>query len=645
MFRWLLPSFLLLLRPTSSDLDLVPSTSSSSSSSLSTPSLGNIHGHFKDPVESRPTTTHFELNRPLTSLDKVHPHTPPTCTLTFHLLPHHPSPYSPPAAHGCTPSSSTWSLVFLRFLGSVTTHPLQSPSNDILSLWVGGVEVLRTTVPESPGLTASWETLKDITAYSSLLRDPSTLLCTTSSAVSSSYRVELTITYYGIGRVDPVVKANLPAIVYRYEYLNRLAKSLLVMGNNEKVLPEEGPNTSELSDHYENHTSPGHHSPPADLIIPVNRENGSWNRISGKNSVHSHDIQIPHSAWRASLEVYASAHGSDEFWYSSPPNSYARLMGGRGGEGGKHGSYREIFITIGNKTVAAELPFPLIFSGGINPYFWDPVVGIGAFNVPSYDFELTPFLGLLSDGKSHLLGLGISHSNPYWLLSANLHIWLDPSSADVAAWNIAHYYAPMQFSQKSSFDMLGDGSFESKAKRKVTSSGWVVAPGKGNVTVQVIQELEFKNQVRTSQEDGCLIVSIHQETESERKVTVKLSHTGEVISKMSVERKYPLSLNIRSCHITELESRFETSLNVSVKEEERRDDWGIGRSYDNRRSSEGWMQVRDSQVITNGTARTLQKISYRDEDGGCYTRMIKVDDRKITGDDTVTRCGGIADVK
>jgi hypothetical protein len=93
--------------------------------------------------------------------------------------------------------------------------------------------------------------------------------------------------------------------------------------------------------------------------------------------------------------MYVSFQGNDEFWYSNPPNSYIKtnnLTTERG-----NGAYREIYVTIDGKFIGSEGPFPVFFTGGVNPLFWEPVVPIGPFNLPSHDFNLTPFLGIVKD--------------------------------------------------------------------------------------------------------------------------------------------------------------------------------------------------------------------------------------------------------
>ena len=100
---------------------------------------------------------------------------------------------------------------------------------------------------------------------------------------------------------------------------------------------------------------------------------------------------------------------------------------------GGNGAFREVLVKIDGSVVASEVPFPVVYTKGINPLFWQPIVAIGAFDLPSHDIDLTPLLGSLLDGKNHSFELGVTNAIKYWLVDANLHVLLDKHSARVQA--------------------------------------------------------------------------------------------------------------------------------------------------------------------------------------------------------------------
>jgi hypothetical protein len=84
-------------------------------------------------------------------------------------------------------------------------------------------------------------------------------------------------------------------------------------------------------------------------------------------------------------------------------------------------------------------PFPIIFTGGVVPGLWRPIVGIDAFDLKEDEIDITPWLPLLCDGNAHTFeirvsGLNDSTNGPaslsdttasYWLVTGKVFIWLD----------------------------------------------------------------------------------------------------------------------------------------------------------------------------------------------------------------------------
>ena len=69
------------------------------------------------------------------------------------------------------------------------------------------------------------------------------------------------------------------------------------------------------------------------------------------------------------------------------------------------GSYRQIEVYIDGLAAGILYPFPVVYTGGVNPLLWRPLTGIYSFNIPPYEFDLTPFAGVLNDGKAHQLSI------------------------------------------------------------------------------------------------------------------------------------------------------------------------------------------------------------------------------------------------
>ncbi|XP_043715617.1 peptide-N4-(N-acetyl-beta-glucosaminyl)asparagine amidase A-like [Telopea speciosissima] len=368
------------------------------------------------------------------------------------------APYSPPSE-----CPAPWSHVVLELRASCQGEQYDR----IAGVWLDGIEILRTSTAEPTDSGIFWKVRKDVTRYSSLLS-----------------RSNLTLS---------VMLENIVNDVFTGVYHVNI--SLLYYGRRLKFISGEPSGRSRSQTEVQESLRLGIASrKPADLIVPIasDGEDGFWFRIENELDVHSKWIQIPLNTYRAVLEIYVSFHGNDEFWYSNPPDDYIKLNNLSTGRG--NGAFREVFATIDGFLVGSQIPFPVIFTGGINPLFWEPVVAIGAFNLPSYDIDLTPFLGLLLDGKDHSFGLGVTNGISFWLVNANLHIWLDPKLSTVQAKTVLYMVPPLTVKRKTKFHEL-DGSFKVKAKRKIQFSGWVNSTA-GNFTTHVFHKFKLQNSIK-----------------------------------------------------------------------------------------------------------------------------------------------------
>lgn len=368
---------------------------------------------------------------------------------------------------------------------------------------------------------------------------------------------------------------------------------------------------------------------PADLIIPISdiAGEGFWFKIETGSDVKQKGLQIPLNTYRAVIELYISFHANDEFWYSNPPDSYLEqnnLTTGRG-----NGAYREVLVTIDNITVGSVIPFPVIFSGGIDPLYWNPVVSIGAFDLPSYDIELTPFLSMILDGKVHFFGLGVTDALSFWLVDANLHLWLDDNVVVVKAGTVKST-ASVSTKRKSKFNKL-DGKFKIKVKRKRESSGWV-SSSLGNFTTSVSEKLKFKNTMKFKKNGTYKDV--------EQKVTVKTeveveSCAGSDIYSITVSRKYPLEITTSNVTGSEV-GKYLIVSDLETSMEEEREEESFTSSLVNTQKANGTMHV-ENRVVLSGAANTSQSYIVSDE-FGCYSRQVSAAGGYISNDTTSVLC-------
>ncbi|KAL6128055.1 hypothetical protein ACLB2K_071413 [Fragaria x ananassa] len=546
---------------------------------------------------------YFELGRPLPS-DLI----PPSCSR--HVLTHSfantingppfSSPYSPPppsSSHCSSDCSAPWSHVALEYRAKCKGEQYDR----IAALWLGGVELLRTSTAEPTKKGIFWKVRKDITKYSSLLtRSDLNLTMMLENVVdrvfTGVYHVEVEFLYY---KQNVAVSEPRVSSILADQNLN---------GRNLRIVPEE----------------------PADLIVPISDDGnrGFWFRIASESDFPSRQIRMPRNTRRVVLELYVSFHGDDEFWYSNPPNLYIttnNLTTGRG-----NGAYREVFVTVDGELVGSEVPFPVVFTGGINPLFWEPVVAIGAFNLPSYDFELTPFLGKLLDKKPHSFGIGVSDGISYWLVNANLHIWLDHKSKTVHAKSSIFPSPAIQVKRNAQFKLL-DGSFSIKAQRRTDFVGWVKSSS-GNHTTMFSQKYKFTSSISFAKNGTYKLVK--QKVKADKEVRV-VREDGVVVLRTRAKRRYPIDV-ITATLPGKKKNTYVLVTNVTHSMKEKSLHGGYLSRVNNFQDSRGWMEVRDHDVLS-GTADTQQSFGYSDE-FGCYSRAIGVVDGSLMRDNSSFHC-------
>jgi len=142
----------------------------------------------------------------------------------------------------------------------------------------------------------------------------------------------------------------------------------------------------------------------ADLIIPVSARRSESGSASVFNLPHEKAINtltLPRNANRAVFTIAACGQAEEEFWWSNVLQSSVDTFKNTTGALPGFSAWREIQVYIDGHLAGLQWPFPVIFTGGVAPGLWRPIVGIEAFDLQEYEVDITSWLGLLSDGEPH----------------------------------------------------------------------------------------------------------------------------------------------------------------------------------------------------------------------------------------------------
>ncbi|KAF9693572.1 hypothetical protein EKO04_008494 [Ascochyta lentis] len=186
---------------------------------------------------------------------------------------------------------------------------------------------------------------------------------------------------------------------------------------------------------------------PADTIFPVSARRSPADRPSHFTVPESRAIgalKIPRNARRAVFSISACGQAAEEFWWSNVLSSDTLTFGDDNVLYG-HSPFRELQLFIDGQLAGVAWPFPVIFTGGVVPGFWRPLVGIDTFDLVEDEIDVTPFLPILNDNEDHVFEIrvvgieddGHGHGEltqsieSNWVVTGKLFVWLDTDSSIV----------------------------------------------------------------------------------------------------------------------------------------------------------------------------------------------------------------------
>ncbi|MEU6807146.1 peptide-N4-asparagine amidase [Streptomyces neyagawaensis] len=142
-------------------------------------------------------------------------------------------------------------------------------------------------------------------------------------------------------------------------------------------------------------------------------------------------LVTPRNSERVVAEVYAtgSGGGCEEYWYLTVPETAPYSCKAH------DGPYREVQINVDGQLAGIAAPFPTVWTGGwSNPFLWYVIPGPRAFDIQPIRYDLTPFAGLLNDGRPHRVEVsvvGVPEGQSGWSTPVNVLVWQDEKSAHV----------------------------------------------------------------------------------------------------------------------------------------------------------------------------------------------------------------------
>jgi Peptide N-acetyl-beta-D-glucosaminyl asparaginase amidase A len=319
-------------------------------------------------------------------------------------------------------------------------------------LFLGGANLFFGTTPEPrTALSPSWHVENDVTDLTALLK-------TGQSGVAN---IGNFVGVYGGSNYNGIIYANARLEFYPAPWRDH--------------------------DHEVRDRGHDHGTRAPDVVIGLQGDSDATT-LSTTTSQLSKTLTLPTNIEAAYLDVIVQGQSSDEFWYRCVPDDVKKALGRCGGTG-----FRETEISIDGVPAGVAPVYPWIFTGGISPYLWEPIPGVQTLNLKPYRVDLTPFAGLLSDGRPHIVAVSVFNASSYFAATATLLLYTDLWTDRVTGAVLSNDLAPQPAPTLSEDVMAdGNGSVTVASERQFAITGYVNT-SHGRVETTVRQTLSFNS--------------------------------------------------------------------------------------------------------------------------------------------------------
>jgi hypothetical protein len=373
-----------------------------------------------------------------------------------------------------------------------------------------------------------------------------------------------------------------------------------------------------------------------DVVIGLQGD-GDGATLNTTGSQLSKTLTLPTNVESAYLDVVAQSQSNDEFWYLCVPDDLAAALQSCGSTG-----FRETEVSIDGQPAGVAPVYPWIYTGGIDPFLWEPIPGVQTLNFKPYRVDLTPFAGLLSNGQQHTIALSVFNANNNFVVTATLLLHTDPGAKKVVGSVVRNELAAApspHITKNVTVGSNGDanGSVSVASERRYEIAGYVKT-SHGIVETTVRQALAFESSQNFTINATTFIQDLSQSTTVNSKTI-----TRGIFSLTEDDRKLSYPLTIHFGQTTNSDGSLSAKTVAKQKylaEDVRRFD-GLTVSEDetsNAVSSEDTLSFNSAGARTGNTGASSQDYFTKDSRGRCYSRILTSVNNVLTGSEDGSRC-------
>ena len=345
----------------------------------------------------------------------------------------------------------------------------------------------------------------------------------------------------------------------------------------------------------------------------------------------SQTVNLPRNVEKVYLDVFAQSQIDDEFWYLCVPNDETGPLESCGNT-----AFRETEISIDGKPAGVAPVFPFIFTGGIDPFLWEPLPGVQTLDFKPYRVDLTPFAGVLGNGSQHTVAVSVFNANDFFNATANLLVFTDHGSQQVSGGLINNTLsaAPTpQVNENLTTNSSGavTGTVSVSSNRTFSVSGFVNT-SHGRVETTVEQKVDFLSTqtFNVNATTGADVQNAVQTSTVDSQTTTLQGILKETVSR---HVSYPLTVDFSFTPNTDGTFTQVTTVNQQNQQTDTRALNGFPQfesSTQEQVLSKDTLSLSAAEQVTAAAGNSSASFQSNDSLGNCFSRSLTAEDQVLT---------------
>jgi hypothetical protein len=372
-----------------------------------------------------------------------------------------------------------------------------------------------------------------------------------------------------------------------------------------------------------------------DIVVPVNGSGGDAGTLNTGADQITQTLNLPANTERVYLDVIAQSQSNDEFWYFCVPTDQTANLESCGNT-----AFRETEISIDGTPAGVAPVRPWIFTGGIDPYLWQPIPGAQTLDFKPYRVDLTPFAGVLANGQ-HTVAVSVFNADSYFLATANLLVFTDHGSKSVTGGILSNNLAaptPTVVENITTTSSGSTGTVTVGSGRNFTIRGYInTSHGRVETTIQenvkfkstqtfnVNANTEIQNAVQTSTVDS---------TTTTRDGFLETTEKKRFSYPLTVDYSFVVNPDGSVQQVVSADQNFQTGRSGAIY------GFPTGESdTSNEVTATDTLSVNAAGVFSGPTdSKTTQTYIEHSEPGGCYSRTLTAVEQVLTAETNGKGC-------